>query len=69
MNFLISVFDPPLAVSAHVSPLSERPKSKLGFDQIYMINLERRPDRKERMLHAFDILGIEAKIVPAVDGK
>ena len=34
-----------------------------------MINLERRPDRRERMLNAFDILGIDAKLVRAVDGK
>jgi len=34
-----------------------------------MINLERRPDRRERMLNAFDILGIDAQLVPAVDGK
>lgn len=43
--------------------------SKLGFDQIYMINLLRRPLRRERMYKAFRILGIEAKTVNAVDGK
>ena len=37
--------------------------------QVYMINLERRPDRRERMLNAFDILGVEAKHIKAVDGK
>lgn len=44
-------------------------KDKLGFDQVYMINLERRPDRRTKMLQCFDQLGIDAKIVNAVDGK
>jgi hypothetical protein len=34
-----------------------------------MINLERRPERRERMINAFDILGIEAELTYAVDGK
>jgi hypothetical protein len=34
-----------------------------------MINLERRPIRRERMYNIFKILGIEAKTVNAVDGK
>ena len=34
-----------------------------------MINLLRRPDRREKMLSAFDILGIDSEIVDAVDGK
>lgn len=38
-------------------------------EQIYMINLERRSERRERMLHVFDVLGIEAEWLPAVDGK
>ncbi|XP_052221589.1 glycosyltransferase 25 family member-like isoform X2 [Dreissena polymorpha] len=45
------------------------PKDKLGFDKVYMINLERRSERRVRMLHVFDILGIEAELIPAVDGK
>eukprot|EP00088_Acartia_fossae_P025449 TRINITY_DN26283_c0_g1_i2.p1 TRINITY_DN26283_c0_g1~~TRINITY_DN26283_c0_g1_i2.p1 ORF type:complete len:617 (-),score=139.72 TRINITY_DN26283_c0_g1_i2:196-2046(-) len=44
-------------------------KSKFGLDEIYMINLERREDRKERMDYNFDLLGINAKHVPAVDGR
>lgn len=43
--------------------------TKLGFDQIYLINLVRRPLRRERMHSAFKILGIEAKTMDAVDGK
>uniref|UniRef100_A0A2C9KWA3 Glycosyl transferase family 25 domain-containing protein n=1 Tax=Biomphalaria glabrata TaxID=6526 RepID=A0A2C9KWA3_BIOGL len=59
---------PPLYSSPHVY-IPERPKDKLGFDQIYMINLKRRPARRFRMLKAFDYLGIEAKVIDAVDGK
>ena len=34
-----------------------------------MINLERRPDRREKMLDSLRELGISANIVNAVDGK
>ena len=44
-------------------------KSKLGFDEIFMVNLERRPDRYERMKYNFDQLGIDYKWVPAMDGR
>lgn len=44
-------------------------KSKLGFDEIYMINLARRTERRERMLHCFDELGLDVQIVDAVDGR
>lgn len=37
--------------------------------QIYLINLERRPDRREKMLACLKELGISAIIVDAVDGK
>jgi len=44
-------------------------KHKLGVDEIYMINLERRTDRRERMEYNFDLLGIDARYSPAVDGR
>lgn len=44
-------------------------KSKLGFDNVYLINLARRPDRLKKMQYCFDELGIEAELVEAVDGK
>ena len=34
-----------------------------------MINLERRPDRRKKMLDTFEELGISVNIVNAVDGK
>ncbi|CAG9830491.1 unnamed protein product [Diabrotica balteata] len=44
-------------------------KDTLGFDKIFMINLLRRPERRKRMKHCFDELGLEVDILDAVDGK
>lgn len=44
-------------------------KDTLGMDKIYMINLERRPERRDRMTNCFQELGIEVEITSAVDGK
>ena len=49
--------------------LEKQEPSLLGFDQIYMINLDRRPDRRFKMISCFEELGIKFKWVPAVDGK
>ncbi|EDO43389.1 predicted protein [Nematostella vectensis] len=59
----------------HLMPLSPHltvppvPADKLGFDEIYMINLKRRPLRRRRMMASLAELGIQAKPVDAVDGK
>ena len=37
--------------------------------QVYLINLVRRPDRKEMMEKALSELGVSYKYFPAVDGK
>ncbi|XP_058805518.1 glycosyltransferase 25 family member [Phymastichus coffea] len=44
-------------------------KDKLGFSNVYMINLVRRPERRRRMLTCFNELGISVEIVDAVDGR
>ena len=44
-------------------------KDSLGFDKIYMINLARRPERRERMEQCFQELGILAEPIDAVDGR
>lgn len=44
-------------------------KDKLNFDEIYMINLLRRPERRTRMLECFDELGMDVLVLDAVDGK
>ncbi|KAL0101480.1 hypothetical protein PUN28_018958 [Cardiocondyla obscurior] len=41
----------------------------LGLDNIYLINLKRRPERRNRMLSLFQELGIQAEIIDAVDGR
>ncbi|KAM9719037.1 procollagen galactosyltransferase 2-like [Menidia menidia] len=51
--------------------LHTRPKEarKMGFDEIFLVNLKRRSDRRERMLSSLAVLGINATLVEAVDGK
>uniref|UniRef100_A0AAR2IUD2 Glycosyl transferase family 25 domain-containing protein n=1 Tax=Pygocentrus nattereri TaxID=42514 RepID=A0AAR2IUD2_PYGNA len=58
---------PPMYVSryVHVPP---KQTDLMGFDEIYLINLRRRPDRRERMLWSLYELEINAKVVDAVDG-
>ncbi|XP_060038311.1 procollagen galactosyltransferase 1 [Erinaceus europaeus] len=42
---------------------------KMGFDEVFMINLKRRADRRERMLSALRAQGIACRLLDAVDGK
>lgn len=42
---------------------------KYGCDAIYMINLERRSERRDLMLKSCVELGMEVTIVKAIDGK
>lgn len=59
-----------LYVNDLLKPFTSQPKKDtLGFDQIYMINLLRRPKRRKRMLQCFDELGLDVTILDAVDGK
>lgn len=51
------------------SYIFEPDKDKLGFDEIYMINLLRRPERRQRMMQCFKELGMDVIISDAVDGK
>ncbi|XP_076000821.1 procollagen galactosyltransferase 2-like [Genypterus blacodes] len=48
-----------------------RPKElgKIGFDEIFLINLKRRSDRRERMMSSLAALGIDVTLTEAVDGK
>ncbi|GIZ03232.1 procollagen galactosyltransferase 2, partial [Caerostris extrusa] len=46
----------------------EQAEDTAGFDQVYLINLERRPERRVRMLGTLAELGIRAHILAAVDG-
>lgn len=37
--------------------------------QVYLINLKRRPDRRDCMLRSLEVLGIDVTVTDAVDGK
>ncbi|XP_038230096.1 inactive glycosyltransferase 25 family member 3 isoform X2 [Dermochelys coriacea] len=58
---------PPMFPSEHVS-LSPKHLGKMGFDEIFLINLVRRPDRRHRMLSSLYELEIDPQVVDAVDG-
>lgn len=62
---------PPLPVSSllskYIPPFPK--KDKAGFDQMYLISLARRPERRERMSQSFELLGLDVKLFDAVDGK
>ncbi|KAL2101587.1 hypothetical protein ACEWY4_003348 [Coilia grayii] len=58
----------PLEPSKNLSPPVRQP-DKLGFDEVFMINLQRRADRRERMLRALREQDIACKVINAVDGK
>lgn len=49
--------------------LSLQCSRSLVSPQIFLINLKRRFDRRERMLNTMAVLGLEATLVDAVDGK
>lgn len=57
-----------MPVSSHIT-VEYTPPGKLGFDEIYLINLKRRPVRRKRMLASLKELGIKVKMFDAVDGK
>lgn len=48
---------------------SKKRKTKLGFDQIYVINLQRRNDRRERIEAALNDLNLSFNMTKAVDSK
>ncbi|XP_034458439.1 procollagen galactosyltransferase 2 [Hippoglossus hippoglossus] len=58
---------PPMKTSrfVHVFP---KQRDLMGFDEIYLINLRRRQDRRDRMLFSLNELEIDVKVVDAVDG-
>ncbi|XP_076821530.1 procollagen galactosyltransferase 1-like [Clavelina lepadiformis] len=65
--------EPPVQIGIEITPspiLNTLPSSsKLGFDEIYMINLLRREDRYYRMKTVLDLQGISFKHFHAVDSK
>ncbi|KAG7477300.1 hypothetical protein MATL_G00092830 [Megalops atlanticus] len=58
---------PPMYPSRYIH-LPPKQTDLMGFDEVYLINLRRRPDRRERMLWSLYELEIDVKVVDAVDG-
>ncbi|KAL7826800.1 hypothetical protein AOLI_G00320090 [Acnodon oligacanthus] len=64
----VNVRNPPVEPSRYLPAPVKKP-DKIGFDEVFMINLQRRTDRKERMLRVLYEQEIDCKVVAAVDGK
>ena len=60
---------PPLPASAHIAPVPPSPPDSLGVDKVFVINLVRRPERRERMRAALKLLRVEYEMLAAVDGR
>ncbi|KAK3530658.1 hypothetical protein QTP86_030920 [Hemibagrus guttatus] len=65
---LLHLHGSPVDPSVHLSVPPKHP-NKLGFDEVFMINLLRRSDRRELMLRTLWEQEIACKITNAVDGK
>ncbi|KAG8006635.1 Procollagen galactosyltransferase 1, partial [Nibea albiflora] len=64
----VNVRNPPVMPSKYIQVPRKQP-DKLGFDEVFMINLQRRADRRERMLRTLYEQEIACKVIAAVDGK
>ncbi|XP_067309262.1 procollagen galactosyltransferase 2 [Pseudorasbora parva] len=55
--------------TSHYLHMASKPKDTMTFNQVYLINLKRREDRRDRMLRSLEVLGIDVTLTDAVDGK
>jgi len=69
MNTLPPVGWDMIPQASAATPPSWPVQTKHGLSEIFVINLERRQDRKERMDFCMRLQGIKYTLVPAVDGK
>lgn len=72
VNIQILIIDEHGSVRVHESLKKFAPapkKDKMGFDEIFMINLKRRTERRVKMQTNFDALGLDVRTFPAFDGK
>jgi collagen beta-1,O-galactosyltransferase len=74
MEYLLNgqnkTYNKPLPITKFIDKqLLEKTSTNLGFDKIYIINLERRSDRRERIEAALNELNLEYKIFNAIDAK
>lgn len=69
MANLVSDLGPmPFPHSAILAPTYPQPL-KFGFDKIFLINLERRPERLKKMSNILRLLGVDFTRFNAVDGQ
>ena len=63
-------YNRPLPQSQNIdyATFSNKKKTRLGFDEIYVINLARREDRRDRIESTFEEMGVDFRIFEAVDG-
>ncbi|KAL0199904.1 hypothetical protein M9458_003091, partial [Cirrhinus mrigala] len=54
--------------TSHYLHIASKPKDTMAFNKVYLINLKRREDRRDRMLRSLDVLGIDVTLTDAVDG-
>uniref|UniRef100_A0A671XQU0 procollagen galactosyltransferase n=1 Tax=Sparus aurata TaxID=8175 RepID=A0A671XQU0_SPAAU len=64
----VNVRNPPVMPSKYI-PVPRKQPDKMGFDEVFMINLKRRTDRRDRMLRTLYEQEIACKVIAAVDGK
>ncbi|XP_069050471.1 procollagen galactosyltransferase 2 [Lepisosteus oculatus] len=68
MQMEVMIDRPPIEPSQYLYT-PPAPRDKMGFDEIFLINLKRRADRRDRMLRTLEALGIDTTVTEAVDGK
>ncbi|XP_014059839.1 procollagen galactosyltransferase 1 [Salmo salar] len=64
----VNVRNPHVLPSEYI-PAPVKIQDKLGFDEVFMINLKKRTDRRDRMLRTLYEQEIACKVIQAVDGK
>uniref|UniRef100_A0A671P346 Procollagen galactosyltransferase 2-like n=1 Tax=Sinocyclocheilus anshuiensis TaxID=1608454 RepID=A0A671P346_9TELE len=67
-TFTEALIDFKLEISRYLH-IASKPKDTMAFNQVYLINLKHREDRRDRMLHSLEVLGIDVTLTDAVDGK
>ncbi|XP_059494278.1 procollagen galactosyltransferase 1 isoform X2 [Stegostoma tigrinum] len=65
---LDAMIDGPPMYPSRFTHLPPKYPDKMIFDEVFLINLKRRPDRRKRMLQALYEQEIDCKIMDAVDG-
>ncbi|CAL8281083.1 unnamed protein product [Lota lota] len=63
-----ALIDFPMEPSQYVHHIPPK-TGRLGFNKVFLINLKRRSDRRERMLSTLNVLGVDITVTEAVDGK